>query len=109
MMDLWKMGLSTLIGLGCLAMLATPLARAESTPNLYPEKAVNEILDNCRQETETFLPPDFVEPLCQCVLTQFQDQFSYGDYQTIIRDAQEKGEDPPQFMEIGQACAAELI
>lgn len=108
-MDAWKIGLSTLMSLGYLGILVTPLARAQSTPNSYPEKAVNEILDNCRQKTGQFLPADFVEPLCQCVLTEFQAQFTYADYQRIIREAEAKGEDPPQFTEIGQECAAKLI
>lgn len=108
-MNLWKMGLSTLMSLGYFGMLVTPLAQAQSTPNPYPEKAVNEILDNCGKKVESFLPADFVEPLCQCVLTEFQAQFTYGDYQRIIREAEAKGEDPPQFTEIGQECAAKLI
>lgn len=111
MMDSWKKGLATLIGLGCLGI--TPLSRAQSTPTptpyVYPEDAVNEILKNCREETETFLPPDLIEPLCECVLTEFQAQFSHSEYQKLIAEAEKKREDPLQFLEIGQQCAVQLF
>ncbi|MDJ1179749.1 hypothetical protein PJF56_12825 [Roseofilum sp. BLCC_M91] len=100
-----------LIGWVGLGMLMTPMARAQSTSvdPVYPEQAVTDILDNCQQQTAQFLPPDLIEPLCQCVLTQFQAEFSYGDYEQLIDEAEKTGEDPPQFSQIGRKCALEQL
>ncbi|MDJ1172949.1 hypothetical protein [Roseofilum capinflatum] len=101
----------TLIGLLGWGMLMTPMARAQSTSAdpVYPEQAVTDILDNCHQQTAQFLPPDFIEPLCQCVLTRFQAEFSYTDYEHLIDEAEKTGEDPPQFSQIGRKCALEQL
>lgn len=117
MINSWKKGLATAIALGCFGMLATPLTRAQSTPtatptptpHVYPEEAANDILENCRQESGKFLPPELVEPLCECVVTEIKVEYDYEQYQTITGEAEKQGEDPPEFTEIGEQCAVELF
>ena len=87
------------------------IARAQETtpPHQYPQDAIANILADCRAETEKILPPDVVEPLCQCVIAEFQAQLSYDEYQQLVKQAETEDNDPDVLAEIGEECAVNVL
>ncbi|MDJ1184815.1 hypothetical protein [Roseofilum casamattae] len=99
--------LATMLGLLPNSLLA--VAQETTTPHQYPQDAIAEILADCHTETEKILPPDVVEPLCQCVIAEFQAQLSYDEYQQLVEQAETEGDDPEVLAEIGEECAVNAI
>ncbi len=79
------------------------------TPYVYPQEAINNILTECRQDTEQIFPPDQAKLICECVLDKMRAQFSYSQYEKIIAKGRQEGKNPPEFTALGEECFVQLF
>jgi hypothetical protein len=77
--------------------------------NRYPQDFINDYMRSCKQSAvKQGVSQQLAEKLCTCTINRFQARFSLEQFKTLSRQAQQDGEPPEVFTEIGEACAEQL-
>jgi hypothetical protein len=77
--------------------------------NRYPQDFINDYMRSCKQSAvKQGVSQQLAEKLCTCTINRFQARFSLEQFKTLSRQAQQNGEPPEVFTEIGEACAEQL-
>lgn len=87
----------------------TPQTIAQQRQNRYPPDFINDYMRNCKQSAvKQGVSQQLAEKLCTCTVNRFQARFTLEQFKTLSRQAQQNGEPPEVFTEIGEACAEQL-
>jgi hypothetical protein len=79
-----------------------------STRYAYPEEEVSGFVRTCSSEPSQ-LPPEIKRQLCTCLVTEFQNQYSYGEFEAIGKRVQ-AGEAPPKALsETVDRCVEKVL
>ena len=104
----------SLLGYGDLRLTQaqgqTPQTIAQQRrPNHYPPDFINDYMRSCKQSAlKQGVSQQLAEKLCTCTLDRFQARFTLEQFKTLSRQAEQNGEPPEVFTEIGEACAEQL-
>lgn len=94
---------------GWLAANAQTQTRPQETGNPYPQAFINAYMQDCTAKfVAGEIPPQQAEQLCNCMLNQFQAQYTVDELIILTQEASEDEEAFNSFMEIGAVCAAQL-
>ncbi|HEY9600174.1 MAG TPA: hypothetical protein V6C85_01080 [Allocoleopsis sp.] len=77
--------------------------------NRYPQDFINDYMRSCKQSAvKQGVSQQLAEKLCTCTINRFQARFTLDQFKALSRQAQQNGEPPEVFTEIGEACAEQL-
>lgn len=108
-----------LLAFSPVAYTGLPAAKAESQVpqqiaqsnqgNRYPKNLIDDYMKSCRQSAvKQGVSQQQAEQLCACTINRFQAQFTLDQFKALTLQAQQTGETPEVFTEIGVACAEQL-
>ncbi len=93
------------LGILNLAIFTPQMTKAETEANSglsaarypYPEAVVSGFISTCSSEPSQ-IPPETKRQLCTCLVSEFQNQYSYGEFEAIGKSVQ-SGQVPPTALD----------
>ncbi len=74
----------------------------------YPEPIVEEFVSSCSQEASE-LPPGMKQRLCVCLVTEYQNQYSFETFQAIGKQVQAGQPMPPSMAASITHCVEQVM
>ena len=101
--------------MGCLMLFpaffwGAPLVQAQeiSTRYRYPEPIVEGFVTQCSQEPSD-LPPSVKKRLCGCLVTEFQNQYTFESFQSIGKQVQAGQPMPTEMAAVITQCVEKVM
>ena len=92
------------------SLWGSPLVHAQevSTRYHYPEPIVEGFVTQCSQEPSD-LPPSVKKRLCGCLVTEFQNQYSFETFQSIGKQVQAGQPMPKEMASVISQCVEKVM
>jgi hypothetical protein len=74
----------------------------------YPEAVVSGFIETCGSEPSQ-LPPEIKRQLCTCLVSEFQNQYSYAEFEAIGKQVQSGQIPPPALGETVDRCVVKVL
>jgi hypothetical protein len=102
------------LGILNLGVFVPQSTKAETTASAtmsrypYPEAVVSGFIETCRSEPSQ-LPPEIKRQLCTCLVSEFQNQYSYAEFEAIGKRVQSGQLPPPILGETVDRCVEKVL